>query len=242
MLIDEKKWEDKKKTVLQNIEEAPWMVSFVDTLSLLLTFFVLLFSMSTLDRARWDPIQSSIERTFKEVVDTGNIGSPVDQAIPQLLRNRAINLNYLGRILQTQMERAGLQNEVKIQTFDDRMIVALPSDLLFDSGDAQVRAEARKPIMILGGILRNVSNRVEIAGHTDPNPLRNTRLYQDNWELSLARSLALSEVLKSTGFNRPLTVLGYADAKVADLPMNLPQSEKYALSRRVDIIIYPYVK
>jgi len=222
--------------------DPPWIVSFIDTLSLLVTFFVLLFSMSTIDKETWQDVINSFDTAFENADKTANSGNPIEQAIPEILRNRAINLRYLGRILQTQIEKNDLQANITIKNLDDRLVIALPSDLLFESSQASLRPEARNVLVIVGSLLRNVRNKIEIYGHTDPNQIRYAREYANNWELSLARSLTLSDTLKAMGLRRQIAVLGFADAKFADLPKSLPQSEKFALSRRVDIVIYPYVK
>ncbi len=220
--------------------EPPWIVSFIDTLSLLLTFFVLLFSMSTLDKAVWQEVMDSLDSAFKEAEATGGVGRPLHEAVPEIFRRRAINLDYLSRILATQITQNELREDITIQRLEDRLIISLPSDLLFAPARADLKPEARPVLVVLGGILRNVKNRIEIYGHTDPSPLRGGE-YTSNWELSMGRAQALAARLYSIGLRRNIHVLGFADAKFSILNPQIPEYEKFALSRRVDIVIYPYV-
>ena len=221
-------------------EDPPWMVSFIDTLSLLLTFFVLLFSMSTLEKSVWEEVVNTFDSVFEDVDNAGVTAKPLDEAVPEILRKRAINLDYLGRILATQLAHNGLGDAVRIQYLEDRVVISLPSDLLFNPSSATLSPDATTPLMIVSGILRNVKNKIEIYGHTDPNPLRGGD-FTSNWELSLARAQAMAHRLNDLGLRRRVSVLGFADTKFPDLVNSLTESEKYSLSRRVDIVIYPYV-
>lgn len=219
--------------------DPPWIVSFIDTLSLLLTFFVLLFSMSTIDTNVWQDVVDTFDSTFKEAEGIGGPGQPLDQAVPKILRQKAINLDYLGRIIRTQLERTQQQDIATIQRLDDRLVISLPSDLIFAPARATLKPGSQRPLVVIGSILRNVRNAIEIHGHTDPDPLRGG-VFTSNWELSLARAEALRDQLKRLGLRRDPRILGFADGSYEYLSETIPRQRKYALARRVDIVIYPY--
>jgi len=223
-----------------SMEDAPWIVSFIDTLSLLLTFFVLLFSMSTLDNAIWQDVVNTFDSYFEDAHDIGNTGVPLDKAVPEILRERAINLDYLGRIIENQMRQRELKDQIIVQKLQDRLVLSVPSDFFFYQGRADLRPESRSIVVVLGSILRNVRNKIEIYGHTDPNPI-STKEFPSNWELSIARAFTLRTQLRKLGMKRKVSVLGFSDAKFSELAKGIPQGEKFTLSRRVDIVIYPYV-
>ena len=73
-------------------------------------------------------------------------------------------------------------------------------------------------------------------GHTDPRPITSDR-FASNWELSLSRAANIAAVLENVGYDRPVTVRGYASARFDDISETVPISERLDLSRRVDIVI-----
>ena len=225
----------------QTSQDPPWLVSFVDTLSLLLTFFVLLFSMSTLDSETWEGVKSSFDNALVENKKVGSTGQPLDEVIPEIIRNRAINLDYLARIVDQARTKMPKGDEITLTQLDDRLVLSLPNELLFTPARAQLSPNARGTIVGVATLLKNIRNKIEVYGHTDPNAITGG-LYTSNWELSLARADALARRLNELGLRRDISILGFSDSKFADLSENLPQEVKFSLSRRVDIVIYPYVK
>lgn len=123
---------------------------------------------------------------------------------------------------------------------DDRLVIALPGDLLFPPGQAVMPDEARSALFTLGSLLRNVGNQIGVNGHSDPSPPAPEKGFQSNWELSLARASAVANALRSSGYTDDIIAYGYADSRYAQLP-DLPPEERTKLGRRVDIVIFPTV-
>ncbi|WP_025898734.1 OmpA family protein [Sneathiella glossodoripedis] len=91
---------------------------------------------------------------------------------------------------------------------------------------------------MLGESLRYVKNRVEVYGHTDPVQAKNpTEETLSNWGLSLARALSVSEALRRAGYGYDIRVFGMADTRFFELASVETKEKKYALARRVDIVI-----
>ena len=216
-----------------------WLVTFTDMVSLVLTFFVLLFSMSSVKIDDWenmiDALSQSLNPTKVEVVATPT----ARHNIASVFLKRAINLDYLTSVLEETVGADVALAETKIVRMEDFMIVMLPGDLLFAPGRAVLTNEARQALFSLGGVLRNVDNEVMVNGHSDPvRPASGE--FDTNWDLSLSRAVVVANALRRAGYNQDIVASGYADARYAELP-DLPEAVRRSLGRRVDILIMPTV-
>ena len=74
------------------------------------------------------------------------------------------------------------------------LVISLPQAILFASGDDRINASALPIISQIADVLRDLDNKVELAGHADSVPIHNRR-FKNNWELSSARGLSLLNTL-----------------------------------------------
>ncbi|MDA0998449.1 MAG: OmpA family protein [Proteobacteria bacterium] len=214
-----------------------WMLTFTDLVSLLLTFFVMLFAMSNVKIDIWEKIVDSLSQTLNPVPEkviqkptaTFNIGT--------LFRKRAIDLDYLASILKENLSSDELLKNIRISRLEDRLVVALPGDLLFDAGQALLTERARGALFTLGGMLQNIGNGVVVSGHTDPVP-PTSGAFTSNWELSIARAAAVANAMRRAGYSDEIVALGYGSSRINDLP-DMPDAARNELARRVDLIIMP---
>ncbi|MCP5366029.1 MAG: flagellar motor protein MotB [Hyphomicrobiales bacterium] len=216
-----------------------WMVTFTDLVSLMLTFFVLLFSMSSVKIDRWEEMIDGLSQTLNPTREKTLVAATAKHNISTSFRKRAVNLDYLEAVLADTARGDDLLSRSAIVLLEDRLVMALPGDLLFEKGRAVLSEAARQALFHLGGILRNIDNQIAVSGHTDPIPIQSAE-YRSNWELSLARGIAVVNALRRSGYTDQILAYGLADSRYADLP-DLPEERKRALARRVDIVILPTV-
>jgi chemotaxis protein MotB len=214
-----------------------WLVSFTDVMALMLTFFVLLFAMSHPKKEQWENFTRNIQENFQKYEGQQlNRGAEDAINISKINFSQALNLNYLQALINNLIEQEPSLSVVKVIDNGDSLIVALPSDLLFDVGQATVKSQANTALFTLAGTLRRIKNRVEIVGHTDPRPVSGGQ-YSSNWELSLARAANVAGVLENVGYDRPITIRGYGSGRYEDIDPAVPETERLDLSRRVDVVI-----
>lgn len=220
--------------------EAPqsmaWMVTFTDLVSLMLTFFVLLFAMSSVKVDKWDTMVDALSQTLNPQKVETVAAATARYNISTVFRKRAVNLEYLAVVMEEAMAKNEMLNKSRIMLLDDRLVIALPGDLLFQPASAALNDRARDAMFLLGGLLRNVSNQIGVNGHSDPDP-PNTEAFQSNWQLSLARAVTVANTLKQSGYEDGIIPFGYAAARYGELPASLTDVERRALGRRVDIVI-----
>lgn len=223
-------------------EAAPpslWLITFTDIMALMLTFFVLLYSMSVPQEEKWEELSESVNKGLSKFKSPQSFSGPQDTiSIEKLDNSQALNLDYLDTLLSDKIRsNANLQNITLIRQ-SNRLIISLPQDLLFKSGEAEIGLSGKRALFTLGGILERIRNRIEIIGHSDPRPMpEKSGNFSSNWELSLARAVQVSNVLLQVGYTRGVTVRGVSSARYDELPSTISEEKRNDLSRRVDIVI-----
>ena len=107
--------------------------------------------------------------------------------------------------------------QLKVVIRDGRMIIALPNDILFDSGKTSVKKEGKDALEKVAQVLATVPDRdFLVAGHTDDIPIK-TAQFPSNWELSTARAISVVKFLMSQGISSErLSAAGFAEFQPID--------------------------
>jgi chemotaxis protein MotB len=214
-----------------------WMVTFTDLVALMLTFFVMLFAMMTVERQAWNDLTDSLAQHLDRIEPPAPPRPDELLDMPDARVAPGANLDYLATLLERRLAELEPLAGGRVERRSDHLVVGLPADLLFAPGTAVPQAEARAAIFELGGLLRHVDNLVEVAGHADPTAIRNGP-WPSNWELSLARAASVAGMLRAAGLRGEMSALGYGDSRFHLLPANLDRAERLRLARRVDLLIY----
>lgn len=216
-----------------------WLVTFTDVIALMLTFFVLMYTMAAPEEHEWSKMASALNKEFnKYYSDSPSWQSGMQDtiSIDKVDFSRALDLNYLTVLLQESLKDKESAQDIIFLKGTDRLIISMPNDLLFASGSASVLGEGKRTLFIIGEALAKIRNAIEVTGHTDPRPI-DAAGYDSNWHLSLSRAANVAAVLENTGYTRPIRIRGMASARYDELPDDMNEQERLALSRRVDIIV-----
>ena len=213
-----------------------WLVIFADLVALMLTFFVMLFSMSNVTAESWkkmvDALADALNPTSEEKIDTT---PDVKTNIDLVYRRQAINLDYLQAVLEQKVINSKELKGSQLTLLEDRLVVSLPGSLLFGPNSAILKKTAKDPLFSLGGLLGNVENRLGINGYADEKNFEGKK-YNSNWELSLARSISVGNAFRQAGYSGELLNFGYGNAHSSYLK-NASEDQRNILSRRVDVVI-----
>ncbi|MDP2696679.1 flagellar motor protein MotB [Thalassospira sp.] len=218
----------------------PWMLSLADLISLLLTFFVMLFAMSKVKIDRWDEVVDSLSQAIRPAPVKPNDEPLAQMNIPRVYRKPAMNLDYLSAVIDDAIDGNPFLSSATLSREADKLVISLPGDILFLSGGSEMTANAKQALFVLGGVLRNIGNRVGVQGHTDPRPLSGRGQYASNWELSLARAAEVANELKRSGYTDYINIYGFAASRYDRLPLLEDEQKRFELARRVDIVIEPH--
>lgn len=214
-----------------------WMLTFADLVSLLICFFVLLFSMKDSNKEKWDEIKGALAGAFDMTPKIYTPRPDLLETIPRVEIKQADDLAYLQQLLNKRFQEDALLKQMKTERVNDnQLLVSMPTRLLFKSSTATLLTEGIEAIEKVGDVLRHIDNHIIVTGHTDPAPIF-TSTYPTNWELSILRSLSVAGALKNSGVSQHIGVKGYADSRYYQIDPTLSQQERYRQARRVELLI-----
>ena len=172
------------------------------------------------------------EELSKELADKKRILRELKKKEAQAKKRLATIKNMLKKFKK--LIEAG-KLEVKIKR--GKMVLALPSAILFESGKAALSEEGRITLEEVGKVLAKIKGReFQVAGHTDNVPIKSSN-YKSNWELSTARAVNVVQFLQDSGV-RPkfLSAAGYSQYQPDS---SNSSDEGRALNRRIEITLMP---
>lgn len=180
----------KKKDDDEQAGAPAWMVTYGDMMTLLLTFFVLLLSFSTISEEKLEQAMSSVLRSLGVLPANTTVVQIFRKTVPQVPQRLPRRVERVARELQRMMSVIGREEDVDIEyDRETGLKISLPSNVLFDLGRAQVRPEAGEILTGLGQLLAEIPGKfVEVRGHTDNLPLGPNSDFADNRELSYHRA------------------------------------------------------
>ena len=223
-------------------EGAPeWMTTYGDMVTLLLTFFVMMYTTATVDGSKLKLIIAAFSGLG--VLSGGNtlqsgqlaeLGNNI-MTLPSMEKGRALDTARKRAVSQFQPEIKS--NKVRITEDERGLIISLAADSFFRPASAEVDIEAaRETLQKASSLLVSLPERTfRIEGHTDSAPTDPDGPWETNWELSAARATNVLHYLVDFGANeRQFQVAGFADTEpLADNAT--PEGRAY--NRRVDIVI-----
>lgn len=217
-------------------KSASWMITFADLIMLLITFFVLLFSMSQVKTEKWQSVIEALSDRLNPISASAKIAPSAELNARRVFEPKLLGLDYLDTMLAEKAAADPVLGQSVIQRLDDRLVISLPGRTLFAPGSAELAPDARDAIAALGALLQYVDNRIDVNGHTLAGA-EPTAIFESHWELSLARALVVAEVLREAGLSQRITALGFADSRRHDISRALPEWRRRELARRVDVVL-----
>lgn len=201
-------------------EAAPrdrWLLSYADLVTLLLAFFVVMYSVSAVNEVKLSELASTLSASFDpsqlEPTDIAQAGS-LEQVLDKLTTQISSEVSI------AKISEGGLGNELKIE---------LPGELLFASGTAELSDSGLKQLKRLMPTLELVTGEIVVEGHTDSQQISSAK-FPSNWELSAHRAASVVRQLESWGVNAKLAAKGMG----ASLPVDTNDtSEGREKNRRV---------
>ena len=233
----------KKKPEEQSGGAPEWMVTFSDAMTLLMVFFILLFSMSTVDEQK----ETELSGAFNEVFNGGGSNPIIGEGVgdntlmnspntaEQEQEEEEEQIGSLLEVLNGIINDKNLGDYIHVQKVERGVSVILVDSLLFESARADLKSESREILMEIATVLNEVDNQIIIEGHTDNLPI-NTYMFASNWELSTARAVVVTRFLVEYAGVNPtrISAQGYGEYR----PMVLNDTaEGKAKNRRVNILI-----
>jgi chemotaxis protein MotB len=223
-------------------DEKGWLITYADLMTLLLVFFILLYSISTLNLEKFKHAIRSIQVSFGEtnprvgLMDLVNVPESKDQnfTIEDMTGLRAREQEMLESLNEAISDKNQSDN-ILVYAKDGKITIQVRGAVLFSSGSAEFNGIA-KPILdeIVNIIQSYPEYGANIKGHTDDVPIETTQ-FPSNWELSAVRATTVLKYLIAAGVDpHRLTATGYGEL----LPL-VPNdtAEHRATNRRVEFVL-----
>lgn len=214
-----------------------WMTTFSDLMTLLLTFFILLFSMSSISEEKFRSLSQSLASSFSggEGILEGVIIPPengVEPVNPDALDPALLEM--YNKVTQF-IEKHDLGDSVAITADENGIYVNLNNAILFGKESASITREGKKVLRSIADLLNEIGNNVVIEGHTDNIPNAYGQ-YPTNWELSTTRAVSVLRYLSEEEKVNPmrLSAVGYGEYRPL-VPNDT--AENRAKNRRVNIVV-----
>lgn len=232
----------KKETSSEGLTGNEWINTYADTITLVLTFFILLYSFSSVDANKFKGIANALQSVlqgnsgdaiFDYNMSNGNVPM-VGDSEPMPNSSGGVQEDLYNKLKEI-IEKNNLQATVEIKKDTKGVNIELRDNVLFDSGKADIK-DGSKPILDkISAIISSVPYNIEIEGHTDNIPISNFK-YESNWELSTSRAVNVVKYFIETKGLNPIrfTAAGYGEYK----PLAPNDTDEHrAHNRRVNIII-----
>ncbi len=248
---DSSSTEDSAIDEINDEEGAPsWMVTFADLVTLLLVFFVLLYSISSVEKEKFKSVLSSIQIALNQstpaasqiiiqqvVSDTDSKIIPVipKPGMEQQQKEQTSDKDKLVNDIETMIQEQRLGEFVYVYTEGERIIIRIKGTILFPSGDVELFTETLPIFEDIRALFEKYSDyKIAIKGYTDNSPITTAR-FPSNWELSAVRATTVLRFFIDEGIDPArMSATGYADLfPIAD--NNTEQGR--AQNRRVEFVL-----
>ena len=197
--------------------EQDWIFTYGDLVTLLLCFFILLFSMCRTDVEKSKQISDSLR------------GMPPGS--PFIFNGQSSNLDKASK----ELEQLEVPDDVSINASKAGVEVTFSKTVAFEQGSVSISEKAKKTLDKMLPIIGQLQNNIEISGHTDESD--SNKKYPSSWELSVARASVIAAFLESKLIPvERIQVAGYGDSRPR---FNPDTAYKRNLNRRVQILLLP---
>lgn len=253
-----------RKPIEDPVNHERWLVSYADFITLLFAFFVVMYSLSTLNEGKYRVMSNSVVGAFgrfKQTSDTSEappanlgpgtgigpgtgVGSGPGPGLSEIRRKPATNADSLK---QERDKMTGLahgilsalaplirQGKVRVTQSSRGITIDIADSVLFAVGDARLTAQSSQALQAIASVLAGDTHDIQVEGYTDNAPIKST-LFPSNWELSAMRAGSVVRLFMDSGIEEGrLTAIGQG----AKNPVGANDTpEGRARNRRVNITI-----
>ncbi|WP_026962715.1 flagellar motor protein MotB [Alicyclobacillus herbarius] len=235
-----------------------WLITYSDLITLLMIFFVIMYSMSKVDQVKLYMLEQSLTQALHkshDVLDGSGKSSLIQAANPtdvghhldapakqptqkQAASAQAQELDKLYQQIRQYIQSHHLQGTVSVVNTMRGVQVTFPDAALFPTGKATLTHSAQTTLKALIPFLKQVNNNIVVEGYTDNRPIH-TAQFPSNWELSAARAIGVVHFLADHGI-QPQRLSGTGYGPYHPVAPNTSDANRQK-NRRVNIVILKHV-
>jgi chemotaxis protein MotB len=229
----------KKKREEEHENSERWLITYADLITLLLAFFILMYTMSKQDAQRYQEVAGHLKAVFTGGIGVAGRGSTLGKTPTELSfkGGDGSGVRELERQIKGVDEQSKGATAGRITVFaDDRgIIVRAMEKAFFDEGKADLSDQAEKALDAIAPVIKSMNSHLRVEGHTDNVPIR-TSEFKSNWELSVMRATEVVRYLIERHNFPPdkISAAGYSEYR----PIVSNENPKNrGLNRRIEMII-----
>jgi len=212
-----------------------WLVSYADFVTLLFAFFVVMYSISSVNDEKYESLSEALDEAFstirkvRKVIDPIQVGTEPTTIQPirldnpttgEINKHRELSEEILKERRQLQLVSEQFQDVlqpyiendlIEVKRHDFWIELEMNSQLLFLSGEAELSIKAIPVLKKIAEVIRRMPNVINIEGHTDNVPI-DTVEFPSNWDLSSARATTVVREFVQNGISpKRLSAIGYGE-------------------------------
>lgn len=234
-----------------------WLVSYADFITLLFAFFVVMYSISSVEIGKYKQLTNSIGTAFSGNGSSGvnqtstekGLGArgvtetktssiikplPLSHLYTEKMRRERDSMAKTGAEVSNKLAPMIAEGKIQVIQTSRGIRIDIQDNLLFSAGSADLSTAANAIISEIVPLIKDNQRKIQVEGHTDNTPIHNTTFFS-NWELSAVRASSVVRLLSTLGISEQrLSATGLG----ASQPISENETESgRAKNRRVSIII-----
>ncbi len=217
-----------------------WLISYADFITLLFAFFVVMYSISSVNLGKYRVLSDSMETAFKkqtssELLPGTQLGVSVQRAPISLGTEGQAGFKAMSDTaieIEKRMKEWINKGQVAVRGNEKWLEVEINTSILFSSGSAQLSRQAADILRNLSNVFQETNNPLYVSGYTDNVPIRTTR-YPSNWELSSARAASVVRIFSEAGISPSrMGAIGFGEFRPVaenDTPQNRQKNRRVVI-------------
>lgn len=255
----------KRKQEVEKDNGDRWLLTYSDLITLLMIFFVVMWSISKIDATKFQAIAASLSKALgggtpakmeisntpsglalinQQAIQNGKTQKQGDHSITtpdstqaqgQSGNSDQLSIMDIKAKLDKFAAANGLQNKISSTIEERGLVVSIQDTILFNSGSADITPFSRAVLNKIAVVLAPVPNYIRVEGHTDTVPI-NTARFPSNWELSVLRATNVVQILTQEGHIAADRLSAEGYGEYRPVASNNTETGR-ARNRRVDLVI-----
>jgi len=233
----------KKKHEAEKENSERWLLTYADMITLLMLFFIVMYAMSTADKAKFEVLAESLSSAFATTADENHgIGSGQGKIITEKTTKLPVAPIQSKKAHSAVYDKAydvlksAIQSKKILMSQEERgLVIQLGAQLYFKSGSADLPEGIMDTFSPIAEMLNYLPNNIQIEGYAEDVPPGGSTGFRNNWELSSKRALNVLEAIQSFGANPArLSAVAYGDTH-PEVSNETPEGRAY--NNQVSIVV-----
>jgi len=226
----------RKKHAEENESSERWLLTYSDLITLLLAFFIMMYTFSKQDANKYKEVSAHLKAIFTGGTGIVYQGSNTDIDV---ISDKIVSEDEIKKQIEHEIQEvaniSGLEGNFSVFSDERGITIRIVDKAFFDQGKADLKKNAEMMLEKIIPVINSIKNHVRIEGHTDDTPIK-TNEFKSNWELSVKRATEVVSYLIEKGDIPPRRISAAGYAEYRPIVKNDTDANK-SMNRRIEIIV-----